>query len=291
MRRGALLFPDFERITLIDFAFSLVSGERLDSACRSPARPSSTTSRRACCAALDEGSRGNLWPTRLLDWRCDLFSLAAMLRRYLPEPDRVDACGWTAAAPGQARALVRRLLEAHDAELPAVRPHADLIALTDDELRDPELADSLRRGWLLGERSLAAIDDSPTPITRIALPLRAAGQPAALRRHRRGDLDRPQRRRGLGSRQSAAAEGPPAASCLDRGPGRIGRCRRGRASARRDLAVPRRAEPDAAPPMVAAPPLVADATPKRVASARVEPKTERRRRCANPAATRRRPGR
>ena len=49
-------------------------------------------------AALDEGSRGNLWPTRLLDWRCDLFSLAAMLRRYLPEPEQADACGWTRRA-------------------------------------------------------------------------------------------------------------------------------------------------------------------------------------------------
>ena len=97
-------------------------------------------------------------PTRLLDWRCDLFSLAAMLRRYLPEPEQDDAVRLDAPrAAAQARALVRRLLEAHDAELPAVRPHAEL------DRRDrrtscaiPELADSLQRGWRLGERSLLA---------------------------------------------------------------------------------------------------------------------------------------
>jgi hypothetical protein len=48
-----------------------------------------------------------------------------MLRRYLPEPEQADACGWDAGRRSQARALVRRLLEAHDADLPAVRPHAD----------------------------------------------------------------------------------------------------------------------------------------------------------------------
>ncbi len=168
---GARLYPDFERIALIDFAFSLVSGERLDSALPIARQTEFDYQSPRLLAALEEGSRGNLWPTRLLDWRCDLFSLAAMLRRYLPEPERDDACGWTAARRGQARALVRRLLEAHDADLPAVRPHAGLIAIADDELRDPELAEALQRGWLLGERSVAANDDSPTPVTRIALPL------------------------------------------------------------------------------------------------------------------------
>jgi len=168
---GARLYPEFERIALIDFAFSLVSGERLDSALPIARQTEYDYQSPRLLAALEEGSRGNLWPTRLLDWRCDLFSLAAMLRRYLPEPGRGEAGGWTAARQAQARALVRRLLEAHDAELPATRPHAALIALTDDELRDPVLADSLQRGWALGERSVAANDDSPTPITRIALPV------------------------------------------------------------------------------------------------------------------------
>ena len=167
----ARLWPEFERIALIDFAFSLVSGERLDSALPIARQTEFDYQSPRLLAALEEGSRGNLWPTRLLDWRCDLFSLAAMLRRYLPEPEQADACGWDAGRRSQARALVRRLLEAHDADLPAVRPHAELIALADGELRDPALADSLQRGWRLGERSFAAHEDSPTPITRIAMPV------------------------------------------------------------------------------------------------------------------------
>ncbi|MEO5882114.1 MAG: hypothetical protein ABIQ06_06825 [Caldimonas sp.] len=174
---GATLFPDFERIALIDFAFSLVSGERLESALPIARQTEFDYQSPRLLAALEEGSRGNLWPTRLLDWRCDLFSLAAMLRRYLPEPDLAGGCGWTVARQGQARALVRRLLEAHDAELPALRPHAELIAVADDELRDPELAAALQRGWLLGERSLPAGADSPTPITRIALPVALPATP------------------------------------------------------------------------------------------------------------------
>ena len=196
-----------------------------------------------------------------------------MLRRYLPEPERLDACGWTAARQGQARALVRRLLEAHDAELPAVRPHADLIALTDDELRDPELADSLRRGWLLGERSLAANDDSPTPITRIALPLALPVSP--LRFVDTGDVISidPSDVEGW-----AAANPPPPKVRPRRRAWIVGLAGFAAAAA----AVPLLGEawlylvgpPGAASQTVAAPPLVADATPQRVASARVEPKTE-----------------
>ncbi len=167
----ACLHPEFERIALIDFAFSLVSGERLDSALPIARQTEYDYQSPRLLAALDEGRRGNLWPTRQLDWRCDLFSLAAMLRRYLPEPGRADANGWTAPRQAGARALVRRLLEAHDAELPATRPHGTLIALAEDGLRDPDLIESLQRGWLLGERANPANDDSPTPITRIALPV------------------------------------------------------------------------------------------------------------------------
>ena len=288
-RRGAL-FPDFERITLIDFAFSLVSGERLDSALPIARQTEFDYQSPRLLAALDEGSRGNLWPTRLLDWRCDLFSLAAMLRRYLPEPDQLDACGWTAARRAQARALVRRLLEAHDAELPAVRPHADLIALTDDELRDPELADSLRRGWLLGERSLAANDDSPTPITRIAMPLALPLSP--LRFIDSGEVIAidPSDVEGW-----AAANPPPPKARPRRRAWIAGLAGFAAAAA----AVPLLGEtwlyfvgpPGAAPRAVAAPPWLPmrrrSASPRSGSSRR----PRRRRRCANPAATRRRPRR
>ncbi len=171
-RAGDCLHPDFERIALIDFAFSLVSGERLDSALPIARQTEYDYQSPRLLEALEEGSRGNLWPTRQLDWRCDLFSLAAMLRRYLPDPVNADAHGWTVERRGLARALVRRLLEVHDAELPTRRPHAELIALASAPLDEPALDASLRRGWSLGERASAdGDDDSPTPITRIALPL------------------------------------------------------------------------------------------------------------------------
>ena len=168
---GARLFPDFERIALIDFAFSLVSGEPLASALPIARQTEYDYQSPRLLQALEEGSRGNLWPTRQLDWRCDLFSLAAMLRRYLPDPEQPVASGWTDQRHALARALVRRLLEAHDAELPARRPHAELAALAAEPLRDPELGESLQRGWALGERVASEGDDSPTPITRIALPV------------------------------------------------------------------------------------------------------------------------
>ena len=69
-----------------------------------------------------------------------MYSLAAMLRRYLPEPEDAPTRRLDAAAPCQARALVRRLLEVHDAELPAMRPHAELIALAGEPLRDARAA-------------------------------------------------------------------------------------------------------------------------------------------------------
>ncbi|MEP7302576.1 MAG: hypothetical protein ABI699_13745 [Caldimonas sp.] len=202
----ARLFPDFERIALIDFAFSLVSGERLESALPIARQTEYDYQSPRLLQALDEGSRGNLWPTRQLDWRCDLFSLAAMLRRYLPDPERPDAAGWTGERRAQARALVRRLLEAHDAELPVLRPHAALIAQAADALRDPELADSLRRGWRLGESELAAVDVSPTPVTRIALPVTPLRESAEVISIDRSDVEgwaaanpppRPPRRRRL----------------------------------------------------------------------------------------------
>ena len=171
-RAGDCLHTDFERIALIDFAFSLVSGERLDSALPIARQTEYDYQSPRLLHALEEGSRGNLRPTRQLDWRCDLFSLAAMLRRYLPDPTSADAHGWTVERRGLARALVRRLLEVHDAELATRRPHGELIAVASAALDEPGLVASLRRGWSLGERTQAdGDDDSPTPITRIALPL------------------------------------------------------------------------------------------------------------------------
>ena len=181
---GQLLSPRFEQIALIDFAFSLVSGETLTRALPIARQHDYAYQSPRLLQALEAGSRGDLLPTRQLDWRCDVFSLAAMLRRYLPDPEAPLEGTWTRLRYAQARALVRRLLEAHDAERPAQRPHAELLALTAQALDDGELAASLARGWTLAIDSETVGEGWPTPVTRIAMPVSVDLQasPAAMAR-------------------------------------------------------------------------------------------------------------
>ncbi|HEV7575825.1 MAG TPA: hypothetical protein VGO85_07260 [Caldimonas sp.] len=169
--RGQVLQPRFDDIALIDFAFSLVSGERLESALPIAQQADYEYQSPRLLRALAAGRHGDLAPTRQLDWRCDLFSLAAMLWRYLPELEDTTTGAWTRPRHARARALVRRLIEAHDAELPALRPHAELIGFAAEALAETELGASLQRGWTLAidHRSAAAL--SPTPVTRIAMPV------------------------------------------------------------------------------------------------------------------------
>jgi serine/threonine protein kinase len=167
----AVLNLRFEQIALIDFAFSLVSGERLDSALPIARQTEYDYQSPRLLQALEAGAHGDLAPTRALDWRCDIFSLAAMLRRYLPEPQHASDGDWTPARRAQACALIRRLLDVHDAELPAVRPHAELMALASAPLRDDDLASSLQRGWTLETGRPVPHSELPTPVTRIAMPV------------------------------------------------------------------------------------------------------------------------
>ena len=173
------LHPRFDDLALIDFAFSLVSGEPLESALPIAQQADYEYQSPRLLRALDAGRFGNLVPTRQLDWRCDLFSLAAMLWRYLPEFEDTTLGAWTRARHAKARALVRRLVEAHDAELPTARPHAEFIALASEALEHPELNESLQRGWRLTVDGHAAAFASPTPVTRIALPVVPATAAAA----------------------------------------------------------------------------------------------------------------
>ncbi|MDQ6629353.1 MAG: hypothetical protein M3Z29_13065, partial [Pseudomonadota bacterium] len=169
--REQSLHPRFEDITLIDFAFSLVSGERLQNALPIARQPDFEYQSPRLLLALEAGRNGDLAPTRQLDWRCDLFSLAAMLWRYLPEFDESTGRAWTRPRHSKARALVRRLIEAHDSDLPQTRPHAELIALASAPLDNPELRQSLERGWALAIETPAPAAVRPTPVTRIAQPL------------------------------------------------------------------------------------------------------------------------
>jgi hypothetical protein len=171
--KGQRLVPRFDQLALIDFAFSLVCGDRLSAALPLARQPEYDYQSPRLLDALDAARHGDLKPTQQLDWRCDLYSLAAMLRRYLPDPEAPLEGTWTPLRHAQARALVRRLLEAHDAELPLQRPHVELATHAARVLDDEELAASLEAGWSLASVHENAPADVPTPITRVALPLAA----------------------------------------------------------------------------------------------------------------------
>src|SRR5258706_7493758 len=70
---GAVLHPLFTQVTLIDFAFSLVSGENLATALPIAHQGEYDYQSPRLLRALEAGRRGDLQPTRQLDWRCDVF--------------------------------------------------------------------------------------------------------------------------------------------------------------------------------------------------------------------------
>ena len=191
------LYPRFDQIALIDFAFSLISGESLMGALPIARQADYDYQSPRLLQALEAGRGGDLAPTRQLDWRCDMFSLAAMLRRYLPDPQALPGGTWSRERYAHARALVRRLLEVHDAEWPAQRPHAELIALTSQVVDDAGFVASLQRGWTLARGTVPGRDESPTPVTRIALPVGANFELEPMTTGRTGveRVDPPPRRR------------------------------------------------------------------------------------------------
>ena len=172
------LFPMFGKLRLIDFAFSLVSGESLPTPLPIGWQPDYDYQSPRLLHALEAGRAGDLRPTENLDWRCDMYSLAAMLKRYLPGERRLCppelACGWTAQRYDAAKALILKIRAAHDRELTLRRPHAELIVETSAHVRENELAQSLEYGWTLARDAQPfAVPATPlTPVTRLALPLR-----------------------------------------------------------------------------------------------------------------------
>jgi len=173
---GERLRPAFGQLALIDFAFSLVSRESLTTPLPIGWQKDYDYQSPRLLAALEAGRNGDMQPTRELDWRCDMYSLAAMLERYLPEWDGVAAAGWTESRYQAAKTLIRWIRDTHDGELTPVRPHAALIAETGARLEDSDLRDSLERGWTLAhDVAVASHAASPltpvtllTPITRLA---------------------------------------------------------------------------------------------------------------------------
>ena len=75
------LRPVFSQLALIDFAFALVSREQLDTPLPIGWQKEYDYQSPRLLAALEAGRDGELQATRELDWRCDMYSLAAMLKR------------------------------------------------------------------------------------------------------------------------------------------------------------------------------------------------------------------
>lgn len=167
----------FAQLTLIDFAFCLDPDDLLDEPLPLARLAQHDHQSPRLLLALEASRAGDLAPTRALDWRCDLFSLAAMLRRYLPGPNAASAGSWTPWFHQHAQTLIGHLLQAHDADAPAARPHQALLALTKQALADAPLRASLAQGFTVPEGVAPEPRAAPrTPLTRLDLP--EATQPA-----------------------------------------------------------------------------------------------------------------
>jgi serine/threonine protein kinase len=170
------LRPVFAQLALIDFAFALISRESLTTPLPLGWQKDYDYQSPRLLAALEAGRNGDLQLTRELDWRCDMYSLSAMLKRHLPEESFMlqagGTAGWTAERYDAAKALILRIRDCHDSALPEERPHAALIEQSGARLSEPELALSLEREWTLArEASVSQAAASPlTPVTRLAPP-------------------------------------------------------------------------------------------------------------------------
>ena len=176
---GVRLRATFTHLALIDFAFSLVSRESLATPLPIGWQKDYDYQSPRLLIALESGRAGNLQPTQELDWRCDLYSLAAMLRRYLPDEAQAAIVDgertWTAKRYDAARALIFRLRKCHDGDFSAWRPHRELMEVTAAHLDEPDLASSLLEGWTLArDAEIPATPSLVTPLTRIAIPLQTS---------------------------------------------------------------------------------------------------------------------
>lgn len=172
---------DFTRIRLIDVAFSLWESKVSLDEIPLPVNPEADPQQFRYLSqqfrhALREGQKGNLEPTRKLDFRADLYSLGVMLSGLLPR--RLDAAsGWTATLLQTARQLCQQLeswdmdWQQHGHRVPPL-PHAALVALCETPLHTPELAARLQQGWQLDPAPASsphALRTPRTPVTPVVI--------------------------------------------------------------------------------------------------------------------------
>jgi hypothetical protein len=179
---GSAIGLKFARLALIDFAFSLSSVEPLAVPLPVGTQVEYPYQSPRLLRALAAGRLGNLRRTQVLDWRCDLYSLGAMLRTYLPaaEAPFTGHDGWTDERRARAVALLAALGDAHDREIAAAWPHQALIDACETELHEPELVGSLLEGFTLAPSTAAAALRPPaTASTCIASSIPIVTTPAA----------------------------------------------------------------------------------------------------------------
>src|SRR5262249_36839015 len=177
-------YPIFEKLALIDFAFSLVSRENLATPLPIGWQKDYDYQSPRLLKALEAGRSGDLQPPRELDWPSDPSSLAAMLTRSLP--DRDQACAdddgpWPPQSYEGARSLIFRLRDCHDRDFSHWRPHQQLMEITWARIASSDLAATVEYGWTLAPQATNAAPATPitpiTPITRIAPSIRAPETP------------------------------------------------------------------------------------------------------------------
>jgi len=178
---GQPLAPRVKALALIDVAFSLVPEVDLRAPLPLLREPDYDYQSPRLLHALEEGRRGHLAATRALDWRCDFYSLAAMLWRYLPEADDAPGSGWNGERHAEAQEFVQQLLDIHNAPPSIHWPHRHLIDLAALRLQDRDLQGALQAGCTFDPGRELPLDAEPTPPTRIAdyVPRKADPEPTA----------------------------------------------------------------------------------------------------------------
>ena len=175
---GSRIGMQFARLALIDFAFSRLPAEPFVSPVPIGSHAEYPYQSPRLQAALEAGRAGDLRPMEALDWRCDLYSLAAMLRLYLPDADTsalASSDGWSAERHSRAMALLAALDDAHDRQVGAVWPHQTLIDMCEAGMQEPELVTSLLQGFALAPADATVVAAAPsTSLTSVETSCRRA---------------------------------------------------------------------------------------------------------------------
>lgn len=189
---SGLVLPDWPRLCLIDFAFS-VWEQRLPLDERTPLIIGKEESNRyqsrqllnAIQIVQDSGFK-DMSAARKLDWRADLYSLGYLLAGildHLPAALRAGKAGWTEGRLQAAQGIAATLQDfdenwLNNSERPSRLPHDDLITRVNLQLRAHDLQQSLADPWKIVNRPgwKPGAAGQFTPVTRVAHNLRGKSE-------------------------------------------------------------------------------------------------------------------